>query len=350
MQPDWGSFLSNVGAIIADDRVLHFGAAERELRAAVRGDILCDLSHQGLISAAGPDSGVFLQGQVTNDVRQVTPEHSQLNAHCSPKGRMLACFRLFQRGDSYYLRMPAERVEPILKRLGIFILRAKTALADASDELLRLGVAGPNAEAILTNLLGKTPPSLDEVVATDTTTVVRIPGPEHRFELYGPPERLRALWVDLSADAMPVGATPWRLLDILAGIPNVYTETADAFVPQMLNLQLLNGVSFQKGCYTGQEIVARTHYLGKLKRRMYRAHGDAPTCPRPGEELFSPATAPNQSAGKVVDACPHPDGGYELLVTVLIECAHQGMVHMGNNEGPALQILPPPYALEPGSP
>jgi hypothetical protein len=117
----------------------------------------------------------------------------------------------------------------------------------------------------------------------------------------------------------------------------------------MTNLQLLNGLSFHKGCYTGQEIVARTHYLGKLKRRMYLARVDAATQPQPGDELFSPATDPNQGAGKVVDACSHPAGGFALLATVLIACAESATVCLGGTGGPVLKFDPLPYSFGAGA-
>jgi len=346
MKPDWIDFLTQAGAVLGADSVLHFGNPEEELRAATGGDLLCELSHQGLIAAAGANAETFLQGQFTNDVRRVTPEHSQLSAYCSPKGRMLASFCVFRRDASYYLRLPRERVEPILQRLRLFVMRAKVTLEDASDALVRLGLAGPDAAVLLTEALGKAPSRVDGVVRIGDITVIRLPGIPPRFEIHGGPESLKELWTKLASRARPVGAEPWHLLDILAGIPTVYAETAEAFVPQMVNLHLLNGVSFRKGCYTGQEVVARTHYLGKLKKRMYRAYLAGDHVPRPGDELFSPQADASQSAGKIVDACRHPDGGYEVLAVALIDCAEGGTVQLGNAQGVALEFRPLPYSFE----
>ena len=345
MQPDWASLLMKTGAVLGDHGVLHFGDPERELRIATSGDIQCDLSQQGLIAAFGPDTPAFLQGQVTSDVRQLTPTHSQLSAYCSPKGRMLAIFRLFRRGDSYYLRMPRERIEPLLKRLRLFVLRAKTTLEDASDQLVRIGLAGPHAAALLENALGMAPAQVDAVVQTKEITAIRLPGPQPRFELHGGLQDISALWNAFLGRTTPVGAEPWHLLDILAGIPTVYTETTEAFVPQMTNLQLINGVSFRKGCYTGQEIVARTQHLGRLKRRMYLAQVDSATRPHPGDELFSPQTGTTQSAGKIVAACRHPEGSYAVLAVVAIDCAEDGRVLLGDATGAALNFAPLPYAF-----
>jgi folate-binding protein YgfZ len=351
MNVEWSAFLQQAGAVLTADRVSHFDRPESELRAALDGNLRCDLSHWGLIAAADSDNESFLQGQLTCDVRQVTLERSLIGAYCSPKGRALASFRLFRRGGDLYLELPRELLESTLARLRRYLLRAKVTLTDASDTQVGIGVAGPNAAARLTEILGKVPTAVNEVVqagASESTniTLIRLPGSTPRFELHGAMREMQAVWEALGSEFVPVGAEPWRLLDILAGIPTVYPETVEAFVPQMLNLQLLAGISFQKGCYTGQEVVARTHYLGKLKRRMYLARVDSPNPPRPGDPLFSPQTDVSQSAGRLVDAARHPDGGYAVLAAALIECAEHGVLQLGDASGPALQLQPLPYGFE----
>ncbi len=348
MNADWSAFLQQAGAVLTADRVSHFGRPESELRAALDGDLRCDLSHLGLIAAAGSDNESFLQGQLTCDVRQATPERSLVGAYCSPKGRALASFRLFRRGEDLYLELPRELLESTLERLRKYLLRTKATLADASDTRVGIGVAGPNAVARLTEILGGVPAAVNEVVQTAASesagiTLIRLPGPTPRFELHGAMREIQPVWEALGPAFAPVGVEPWRLLDILAGIPTIYPETVEAFVPQMLNLQLLEGISFQKGCYTGQEVVARTHYLGKLKRRMYLARVDGPSPPRPGVPLFSPQADASQSAGRLVDATRHPDGGYAVLAAALIECAEHGVLQLGDANGPALRLERLPY-------
>jgi len=348
MNAEWRAFLERAGAVLATDRVADFGRADAELRAALSGDILCDLSHLGLIAVCGPDSEPFLQGQLTCDVRQVTPEHSLIGAYCSPKGRALASFRLFRRGDDYYLELPRPMVEPTLARLRKYVLRAKITLNDASDALARIGVAGPDAARLLAAQAtdSVTGMAAGDVLASSDVTVIRLPGTMPRYELHGPAPEIQAAWHGMIPDLTPAGAEPWRLLELLAGTPTVYPETADAFVPQMLNLELLDGISFKKGCYTGQEVVARTHYLGKLKRRMYLARVESPAPPRPGDPLFSPQTDASQSAGRLADACRHPDGGYLVLAVALIECAERGTLQLGDSDGPRLRLEPLPYGFE----
>lgn len=345
MNSDWLAFLTQSGAIHDDDRGLHFGDPERELRLASQADILCDLSHRGLISAQGSDALAFLQGQFTNDARQVTLQQSQLSGYCNPKGRLLACFRLFQRDTGYYLEMPREILDQIHKRLSMYVLRAKVTLANASDELLTIGLAGPSAENLLQETVAAPPAQIDQAVQTQAITVIRLPGTaQFRFEIHGEFSAIRDLWIKLSDHATPVCSEAWRLYDILAGIPIIYKGTSEAFLPQMVNLQLINGLNFRKGCYTGQEIIARTQYLGKLKRQMYLAHVESPTLPRPGDELFAPQANTTESVGKIVDACHSPGGGFDLLAVVTVESAESGAVALGNPNGTLLQFRPLPYA------
>jgi len=340
MKSDWLAFLSGFGAVPGPQGVLHFGAPAQERQAAVNGDVLCDLSDYGLIKVTGADAETFLQGQFTNDVRKVTLDHSQLSAYCSPKGRMLACFRVFRHDDNYYLRLPQERIGAILKRLRMFVLRAKVTLADASEDWLCLGLSGSGAAQQLTDYLGETPTSVDAVIHNKGLTVVQVPGIEPRFELYGSVQNCQNLWAALAGKIAYSGSETWRLLDILAGVPNVYDATAEAFVPQMANLQLLHGISFQKGCYTGQEIVARTHYLGKLKRRMYAARVNSDIAPQPGDQLLS--AQQDAEIGKIVDACPHPQGGCALLAVILNECAEGDTVSL-KETAEKLAFIPLPY-------
>lgn len=303
---------------------------------------ITDLSHFGLIRLSGNDMRTFLQGQVTNDVNLVTPEVAQLNSYCSPKGRMLGSFWLFQRDDALYLQLPVDRLAPTLKRLSMFVLRSQVTISDASAELVRFGIAGDCADRLLSD-----PPEHDWATrTTDGITTLRLPGDRPRFEMIGPVEPMTAQWQRLSSEAEATGPDFWALMDIRSGLPTVFDETAEAFVPQMANLQLLDGVSFTKGCYTGQEVVARMQYLGKLKRRMYRGHvtdGDRPTR---GTELYSPTSESGQGAGRIVDAAASPDGGFEVLLVLQISLAEANDLRLGGPSGPAVNLLPLPYEFE----
>ncbi|HEB93154.1 MAG TPA: folate-binding protein [Gammaproteobacteria bacterium] len=346
MNNNWKNHLISQGAEINENGCSHFGNPESEKTAALQGHVLCDLSHYGLIRVSGVEAESFLQNQFCNDVHRVNPALSQLNGYCTPKGRVLALFRLFQHGDDYLLRLPREILEPTLKRLRMFVLMSKVTLEDDSNAQVSLGYSGPEAAKHLTDILGGAPAAIDECLHTEALSVIRVRGPHPRFEIHGDEAAVRELWGALSAQARPAGGDAWALLDIHAGLPEVVAATQEAFVPQMLNLPALDALSFQKGCYPGQEIVARMHYLGKLKRRMYRAHANTDDCPQPGDNLFTASTKSGQGAGKVVQAQTSPTGGVDLLAVIGIASMEQHSLHLHDADGPALTPQDLPYITE----
>lgn len=340
----WLSFLEAQGAHIEDGRVRDFGQGTEETGAVDHNDIIADRSHLALLRISGEDAQTFLQGQLTNDIRKVDESHSQLSAYCTPKGRMLASFRIFQRDGAYWLRLPAALAEATQKRLQMFILMSKVSLERADEQLVGIGLAGKGIEEKLARELGSLPTETDTVSQSGEYTVLRVAGSPSRFEVYGPVEAMQRLWTALTGSLTPVGDDAWARLDILAGLPTIYPQTTEAFVPQMANLQLVNGVSFHKGCYTGQEIVARMQYLGKNKRRMYLAHCDCEQPPAPGTELFTTDSDSGQGTGKVVDARPAPGGGCDLLAVIQISVAESGQaLQLEDAEGPVLQLRELPY-------
>ncbi len=343
---EWLETLRNSGAIFDDNQqVVHFRAAQAEQTAALHGTVLCALSGLACIEAAGADTVTFLQGQLTNDVKQVSAQHSQLAAWCSVKGRALAVFRVLQRENVHYLLAPQDRLETVLKRLTMYILRSQVKLRDVSQKLLCIGVGGVHAAAALEQLLGYAPPAeVDAAMTQAGVTLLRVAGVQPRFMLLAAPASVAQLWAALKAvpEVTPAGVAAWDLQDILAGLPQVFAQTAEAFLPQMLNLQAINGISFKKGCYTGQEIVARTQYLGKLKRRLFIAQLAQDECPAPGTALF--AASGEQSVGQVVNASPHPDGGCVCTAVIQIASTEQPL-HLGSAAGSLVELLPLPYAL-----
>ncbi|HEX7028128.1 MAG TPA: folate-binding protein YgfZ [Gammaproteobacteria bacterium] len=343
MNKQWLEFLRLRGANISDSGVADFGDPVSERKAVMHGSIMTDLSHLGLIRISGDDAANFLQNQLSNDVRRVDAGHSQLNSYCSPKGRMLTVFRLFMMNGDYYLRAPAGLIDAIIKRLGIFVLMSKVKLEDASDELLRMGVAGPGTSALLAEHFKDIPTDTASAVEACGAKVLQVPGNE-RFEIYAPPVTLQSLWERFETTLAPVGIDAWPLLDILNGIPNVYPETSEHFIPQMANLQLIDGVSFKKGCYPGQEVVARMQYLGKLKRSMYRVQSSGNYIPQPGTEVVSNSDGKTHEAGEIVDARALPDGGYTALA-VLQTASIDQTLELKDQPGSALQLADLPYSL-----
>ncbi|MFQ5643917.1 MAG: YgfZ/GcvT domain-containing protein [Thiogranum sp.] len=344
MISEWKEFLARAGAEFTDSGVAHYGNLRRELSVALTGNVFADLSHYGLISVHGDDAETFLQGQLTNDIRKVNDGHSQLTGLCNPKGRLLATFRAFHRGDSYYLCLPAGMLEDVIKRLRMFVLRSSVTLEDTSDTFVHLGISGQDAAQDLGAFVGELPASVSAVVQSDNHAVIQVPGIHPSYEIFTTVDDAMQLWDRLNVQSAPIGADAWQLLDIEAGIPVVLPQTREAFVPQMMNLQLVDGVSFQKGCYTGQEIVARMQYLGKLKRRMYLARVETTERPDSGEEIF--ASDAEQSVGKLISVAPHPDGGYALLAVLQIASAEAGTgLHLGGSDGPLLELKPLPYPM-----
>ncbi len=304
---------------------------------------ISDLSHFGLIRVDGPDARTFLQGQLTNDIHAVTEERAQISSYCSPKGRILGSFWIFQRDEGLFLLLPSVRLDAVLKRLQMFVLRAQVLVEDASDTLARFGIAGECAAG----LLPAVPAEDGASITRDDITVFRIPGDRPRFGVVGPENLLTPIWDRAAAQATPTNTDFWALMDIRAGIPTVLGETVEAFVPQMVNLQLIDGVSFSKGCYTGQEVVARMQYLGKLKRRMYRARVDINEPPAPGSEVFAANGDADTAVGRIVDAAPSPDGGFEVLAVLQINSAETDELRLGEPAGPIITLLDLPYAFPP---
>ncbi len=337
----WTDFLAAQGAVLDGEVVASFGALTDELLAARDGAVLADLSHYGLIGLAGEDAQTFLHALISNDLRNLGENAAVFAALLSPKGRMLANFLVMKRGGDLLLLLPASLREAIQKRLAMYILRSKVKARDAGGEWVRLGIAGSGSDAAVAALLGQAvPQGIMSMAQAESTFAIRLG--DARFDLFVAPDSAPAVWANLAATHRAVGAPAWDWLLVNAGIPAVLPATQDHFVPQMANMEVLGGVSFNKGCYPGQEIVARSQYLGKVKRRLFLAHVD--TEAKPGDELFSP-DLPDQSAGGIANAAPAPGGGFDVLAVVHSSSMEAGEVHLGSRSGPRLAFRPLPYPV-----
>lgn len=304
------------------------------------------LTDQGLIAFTGEESASFLHSQLTNDVEHLGLGDVRLAGYCSPKGRMLASFLMWRNEESVFLQLPRAIQPAVQKRLQMFILRAKTKPADVSEQYVTLALGGADAEAVLQNWFDVLPAKPFSKIDHPLGTVVRV------ADAFGAPRYQWLTTAETASIAAPVlkerlvvgGNEAWRLSEIHAGVPQVGSGTQEQFVPQMVNFELLGGVNFKKGCYPGQEIVARSQYLGKLKRRTALATiADASAAP--GAEVFSPAD-PEQPCGMVVNTAHNGQGGVDALVEMKLEALEAGDVRFGSASGPALQFLPLPYALD----
>ncbi|AMN79465.1 MULTISPECIES: CAF17-like 4Fe-4S cluster assembly/insertion protein YgfZ [Pseudomonas] len=299
----------------------------------------CPLSHEGVLAVRGADATKFLQGQLTCNLNYLSDTQASLGARCTQKGRMQSSFRILLQGDGVLLAMATELLEPQLADLKKYAVFSKSKLTDESAAWVRFGLV--NADTALASLGLELSTETDSVVRNDALIAIRVsPG---RAELWVPAEHGEAVRNQLAATLDQTDLNEWLLGQIRAGIGQVMPQTRELFIPQMLNLQAVGGVSFKKGCYTGQEIVARMQYLGKLKRRLYRLSLNAPELPEPGTPLFSPSH--NSAIGEVVLAAKAGES-IELLAVLQAEAADSGDVHVGTLEGPGVQLLDLPYTLD----
>ena len=299
----------------------------------------CTLSHEGVLAVRGADASKFLQGQLTCNLNYLSDTQASLGARCTQKGRMQSSFRILLEGDGVLMAMATELLEPQLADLKKYAVFSKSKLTDESAAWVRFGLE--QADAALISLGLELPTDTDSVVRNDGLIAIRV-SPE-RAELWVAADQADAIKGKLSAQLAEGNLNQWLLGQIRAGIGQVMPSTRELFIPQMLNLQAVGGVSFKKGCYTGQEIVARMQYLGKLKRRLYRLTLDASELPEPGTPLFSPTHG--SSIGEVVLAAT-AEQHIELLAVLQAEAAEGGDIHLGALEGPALHLLDLPYQLD----
>lgn len=342
MNQDWQNFLATQGAHIQDGVVQHFGDAPAERVATRDGTVLCDQSQFGMLKVYGEEAQAFLHNLLSSDVNSLTPQLALYSSFNTAKGRTLATLLIWRNSTEFFLQLPRSLVAPIQKKLSMYVLRAKVKIEDASDNILCLGLSGANAAAMLQKHFPALPQNTLDVIHQEESSLIRLA--HDRFQISIPAQQAAALWQKLGTDAHPAGSPCWDWLNIKAGIPVILPQTQEQFVPQMANLDLIGAVNFKKGCYPGQEIVARMQYLGKNKRRMYLAHIYAETTPQAGAELFS-MEMEGQSCGMIVNAQAAPNGGYDMLAVVQIASHDAFPVHLGGLTGPRLEFIPLPYPL-----
>ena len=347
MSNNWFNFLSSFGASFNDHHEVSFSRSVDSAINSLKGEFyLTDLSWLGVIEVSGEDKQTYLQGQLTNDINAVSSSLSHLSGLCTPKGRLRALFSIFAHTDNLYLQFPQPLLEDNLKRLKMFVMMSKVELKDVSDEVIKIGIYGTKAEKKLKNIGFSIPGETNMISNNDDILLLRLSGNTPRFECIGSIDKIQSLWTQLQPQAQLLDTSHWRLLDIQSGIPNIFAQTNEAFIPQMLNLQVLNGINFKKGCYTGQEVVARMQYLGKLKRRMYRVHCDTEQLPIPGSALHSASSTSSQGAGKVVDAQKSLDGGVDLLAVITTEAVENNDIFLDEAMQFPLTLQELPYSLE----
>lgn len=306
------------------------------------GGIFAPLTQFGFIDTTGDDAAAFLHTQLTNDVQHLDASSARLAGYCSPKGRLMASFLMWRAGDAVRLMIAADLQGTVQKRLSMFVMRAKAKLADTTPTLTAVGFAGDVRHA-LSHLFDAMPDGVHVKVDGPLGSLIRVPDAvgRPRFLWVGPKAEVDAHLADLEKKLTRASADVWDWLDIHAGEPRITQPVAEQFVPQMVNFDVLGGVNFKKGCYPGQEVVARSQYRGTIKRRTALAHMESA---QPGNELFH-SDDPGQPCGLVVNVASAPEGGVDALVEIKLAALEQGSVHVGAADGPVLKFSPLPYTL-----
>jgi folate-binding protein YgfZ len=335
MSQDWKAFLneSNVSFI--------------DISTASQKEMLFDLSNKGLIKVSGEDAESFLQNQLTNDIRNVTETTHQASAWCSPKGRIIANFQIFKRDDSYFLTVSADLLEHVIKKLRMYVMMSKVTLEDATESTAHFGYVGE-----LQKFVDAVPVEAGQVIQTSHLSILKLSDSESRYEIFAGCSdiddadnnciEVKQLWKQCADNTETVNSNGWNYLNILAGLPNISEASSEAWIPQMVNYIAVDGVDFKKGCYPGQEVVARLNYLGKTKRRMYRLLIKTKQLPAIGDAISSDS---DKAAGKILNVALNPDGTVEALAIMKIAEVEKNLT-LATDEKITISLLSLPYSVD----
>lgn len=305
-------------------------------------DIIAPLHHYGLLQIQGPDAATFLQGQTTCDVLGISEGTATYGGYCTPKGRLLSSFLLARSDEqTYLLRMRESIVEPSKQAFGKYIVFSKAEQTILNDQVIAIGLYGEKAANLISQTLGACPDKALGFINHDGHTVIQLDDAGQMFECWIAIDQLSKLWPALSEGLTVVGSDHWEYLTIQAGLGEVTEQTIESFIPQMLNYEFTGHINFQKGCYTGQEVVARLHYKGTAKRRLFRCRyqGEAVA---PGTELLKEGS--DQSIGNIVNCIEHAAGHCECLAVITVSDIENNTAIVTKN-GYQLEPLTLPYAI-----
>lgn len=329
----WTDYLKTLGAELNDQQT------EISVENGESGCI-APLLHQRLLTITGPDTDKFLQGQLSCDLNQARTQGSLMASHCNVKGHMISLFRLIAIENGAHLRLHHELLETAQAALAKYIIFSKAEIS-RSEDMVGLGLLGSKAAELGRLATSEVPSEDNGVVINGNRLLIRVPG--DRFELWLPEAEALELMPQLLEHAALTDSNSWLLSEVHAAIPDLRGSTSEAFIPQMTNLQALEGVSFTKGCYTGQEIVTRLQHRGQLKRPMYRLKATGTELPQAGDAIHSDA---KENVGQVVFAARNGDA-IELLAVVVKDQADNQTLHLASQSGPVAELLELPYELDP---
>jgi tRNA-modifying protein YgfZ len=327
-----------------------WSAPLEHLQLALRQPVLAALPRLGVLAVRGADAAQFLNGQLTVDVTAINALSWQLGAYCSVKGRVVALFEMWRTDDGFRLLLPTELLESLRSRLARFVLRSKVQLADVSPEWGAVGLTGPGIEQALQSAGLSCPEAAwTSQSQSDGGRLIRVPASPRTGArvMIVVPAAATSSYLEKLAAVTQVDEGVWWWSKVDAGLPDVFAVTQERFLPQMLNLDVLGGVHFQKGCYPGQEVVARSQYLGKLRRRMMRAHADRAL---PGEDVYSQEKGEDESkanapVGTVVMAAASPEGGVDLLFECPTTLAGTAQLRIGQAQSGLISLGELPYPM-----
>lgn len=353
MNPLWYAHLAEQGAVFNDDQqtIAHFGIPEIERHVMKHGAVMTSLSHMGLIRFSGEDAKTFLQGQLTQDIHLVTEQQAQLAAYCDPKGNVLGLGLLFLYHGAYYWQVARDTVLPLLTRFKQFILRSKVDCEDFSDLLPRFGYAGIHAAQDIVVLINEKlsdnayEQSYLQAPEFADIAMIRLPTAHPCALFIGPLPALGILWDRLETNGTKVGTADWNLMDLAYGIPTLTASLAGKFTAHLLNLDRIHAINFKKGCYPGQEVIARMHYRGKPTKRLMRFHTPSAQQPTIGDDITVHYGDAREQTLSIVAAGPDLTEGTLLLAIASLKAVDDADGQFVLNDGNILVMEPMGYRL-----
>ena len=277
------------------------------------------LNTSSMIKVEGDDRVPFLQGQLTQDIKLISHDKALFAGFCNPKGRVLAFMLCFEEHDSIHIQIDSSIAEPILRRLKMYVLRSKVSLNLLDNQFTCVGFVGSKT---LLNQGIKLPENYLDIVRSHDVMIMRVGKNTERFQLMGEASKVKSFMQLNLPEYTSMSIESWNNLNILDGVPDIYPTTQEAFIPQSLNMDLIDGVNFKKGCYTGQEIVARTHYLGKVKRRMYRGFIESQDVLTPGDQILNEK---REVIGQLVRSAVENNSKTNMLIELRVDQAHEAL-------------------------
>ncbi len=338
MHADWQNFLKNEGATFKNEKLL---AYTNEYKSGQSIDnIITDLSHLALIEVSGDDVIDFLNKQFTTNIKKLAKHQLQFCAWCNPKGQVKITFFIYRHETGCNILLPAELQKLFIEQIKMYIMRENVKLIDKSNELVRVGIQ-TNDNRILAKFIEPLPKQEGDITIQNNLHCLRVFGSRNNSQRYifiGSVERLTNLWKELLRHVTPVETSIWKLLDIQAAYPWIGTQTAQKFLPQILNLDLINGLDYQKGCYPGQEIIARAHFRGQLKRCLYLATCTTDTCPENNDSIIS---SEGNNVGTIINT--QVFSGKHYLLAVIEKKLIGNILSIHDPGGPKISVETLPY-------